>query len=113
MTITAVFDYADAMAKMQGKVEKAQKWLDAQVITDSNYFCPMDTGTLMRSAQLSTQLGSGVVMWKTPYADTRYFGQPETGSTRNPNATNMWFETAKARYGKSWVEKVDAIIKAN
>lgn len=113
MTISSTFDLAGAKKDLAKRVQKAQKVLDDRVITDSNYFCPQDTGTLMRSARLSTKLGSGLVMWKTPYADKRYYGDPETGSSRNPNATNRWFESAKAVHCKEWVEKVNGVIKAD
>ena len=63
---TANFDSAAAKRKFSGAIHKAQIKLDAQVLTDSNYYCPLKTGTLQKSGIINTVLGSGLVVWKTP-----------------------------------------------
>ena len=45
-----------------------QAQLDAVILADSNYFCPLKTGTLQKSAIINSRLGSGELVWKTPYA---------------------------------------------
>ncbi|MBS7363911.1 MAG: hypothetical protein KIH03_08885, partial [Paludibacteraceae bacterium] len=46
---------------MEKKFSVAQKMLDSDIVRLTAPFVPMDTGTLMRSAQLATDYGSGEV----------------------------------------------------
>ena len=96
------FDTAKIMQKINKNASAAQKRLDAAVLADSNKYCPMQTGTLQKSAIIATVIGSGRVSWATPYARAQYYDYPDKRHNRNPNATGKWFETAKARHMKKW-----------
>lgn len=114
MQINVDFDAHSVSQKIQNNVKLCQKVLDNEVLKDSNYFCPMDTGTLKKSAILHTVLGSGLVVWKTPYADKMYYSEhikPRTD--KNPNASRKWFEVAKARKLKDWEKLVNAEYHKN
>jgi len=112
------FDKAGCKRKIQGRVNLAQKKLDSQVMKDSNYFCPMDTGALQKSV-LGSTIGSGLLTWAIDYAKKMYHfkGKLRTEPTKdkegnvtretNPNATVKWFETAKSRYLERWVKLVN------
>ena len=109
---TANFDSAAAKRKFSGAIHKAQIKLDAQVLTDSNYYCPLKTGTLQKSGIINTVLGSGLVVWKTPYARAQYYGVNfDRSKDPNPNACAKWFEAAKARKIKDWGKLVNDTIK--
>ena len=112
-SITTNFSADKVYAKLVTKADKAQKRLDARVLSDSNYWCPLDTGTLVRSAELATKIGSGQVEWRTPYADKQYWGNFDHTKSLKPHATSRWFETAKARYEQEWQEVVREIITAD
>ncbi|WP_147613029.1 minor capsid protein [Treponema pectinovorum] len=106
------FNKEAAKEEIKATLHKAQMRLDQQVIIDSNYFCPLKTGTLQKSAQINTVLGSGLVIWKTPYASSQYYGVNfDRSKDPNPNATAKWFETAKAKKKSEWRKIVDATIK--
>ena len=86
-------------------------------------------GTLESSAQLDTEVGSGLVIWYTPYARYQYHGRvmtDELGRTwvgpgekkpvitsrllqydtaQNPQAGAYWFERMKADQGHRIVEE--------
>ena len=90
--------------RMGGKVQFA---FDNQVMKDSNYFCPMDTGNLISSGIRGSNPGSGKVIWDAPYAKAQYYGVDYNFSKdANPNATSKWFEEAKKRYKKDWLSIV-------
>lgn len=109
---TANFDSAAAKRKFSGAIHKAQIKLDAQVLTDSNYYCPLKTGTLQKSAQINTVIGSGLVIWRTPYARRQYYGVNfDRSKDPNPNACAKWFEAAKARKMEQWEKLVDDTVK--
>ena len=114
-TVKGSFNDAAAKARISAAVHKAQIRLDQQVITDSNYYCPLRAaqgGTLQKSAIINTVLGSGLVQWKTPYARAQYYGVNfDHSKSANPNACAKWFEAAKARKMKDWEKSVNDTVK--
>ena len=111
-TVKGEFKEAAARARLGAAIRKAQMRLDQQVITDSNFYCPLKTGTLQKSAAINTVIGSGIVAWRTPYARSQYYGVNFNRSQDpNPNATAKWFEAAKAHEAKDWEKLVDDTIK--
>lgn len=111
-TVKDNFNDAAAKARISSAIHKAQMKLDQQVITDSNYYVPLKTSTLQKSAIINTVLGSGLVKWRTPYARAQYYGVNfDHSKQRNPNACAKWFEAAKARKLKDWEKLVNDTIK--
>ena len=111
-TVKGSFNDAAAKARISAAVHKAQLKLDQQVITDSNFYCPLKTGTLQKSAIISTVIGSGIVIWRTPYARAQYYGiNFDRSKDPNPNACAKWFEAAKARKMKDWEKSVNDTVK--
>ena len=96
--------------KVQRIKEKGQFILDEQVLKDSNYYAPMDSGELIRSGVRMTNPGSGKVIWQTPYARKLYYNPDYNFSTdKNPNAQGLWFLVAKSRHLNDWIR----IIKSS
>lgn len=61
----------------------AQQQLDESFIKHCDPYMPFDTGMLQDSASTATEIGSGEIVWNTPYAHYLYEGivyvDPETG----------------------------------
>lgn len=55
-----------------GKVQKA---IDEAVIRYDMPYCPWDNGTLARSPYSASVIGSGEVIYDTPYAHYMYYGE--------------------------------------
>lgn len=111
-TVKANFDDAAARARIGTAVHRAQMVLDQQVMTDSNYYVPIKTHTLEASSAINTVIGSGLVVWKTPYARRQYYGIGFDHSKQlNPNATARWFEAAKSRRLAQWTRLVNDAVK--
>lgn len=114
-TVKGNFDTQAAKSRISAAIHKAQMKLDQQVIMDSNYYCPLRAaqgGTLQKSAIINTVLGSGLVIWRTPYARRQYYGVNfDHSKSANPNACAKWFEAAKARKMEQWRKIVDDTIK--
>jgi hypothetical protein len=106
-------DIPGVVARLSKQLVFSQAALDEQVLKDSNYFCPLQEGTLQASGVLSTKLGSGIVIWDTPYAHRLYW-HPEYNFSldRNPNARGKWFEEAKARHLPEWLAKAQGALNA-
>jgi len=86
---------------------RAQKKLDAQALKDCNFYCPMQTGTLQKSAILNTVIGSGKLIWNTPYAHEQYYDRPNKSYDKNPNAMMRWCEVAAAKKMSEWRKIVE------
>lgn len=54
---------------------RVQQFIDKAVIDYSLPYCPFDTGVLANSPYTATKLGSGRVVYQTPYAHYLYYGQ--------------------------------------
>lgn len=89
--------------KIEKRTNKAQFFLDQQVIKDSNYYAPEDTGNLQDRAIIAS--GGGEVKWDSIYAARQYYEDNNKSKDRNPNASMKWFEVAKSKNLKEW-EKV-------
>lgn len=99
--IKVTFNQQEVAARLQKRVERCQLALDQQIVKDSNYYCPMRDGQLMRSV-LSSANGQGLLIWATDYARAQYYGLPNKSKDSNPNASTKWFEVAKAAKLKEW-----------
>lgn len=75
----------------------AQKYVDSEVLRLCMPRVPFETGELLRSGTRETQIGSGRVIYQTPYArrwyyePANFFGAPMRG--------NYWFERMKNEGG--------------
>lgn len=110
------FDENGTRQRLENAKQRAQKTLDSAVLQDSNYYCPLDTSALQKSAIMDTVIGTGEVKWTTPYAKKQYYnwkGTSERSHNRNPNASDKWFETAKANRVKEWENLARGAYGAN
>ena len=106
-----VLNDAGIKADIETKARQVQAPLDALIMADSNYFCPLKTGKLQQSAIINSRIGSGVLIWRTPYARRQYYDYHKPPYQPNPNACGKWFEAAKARWLEKWVRFVNERIK--
>lgn len=104
-------------SRFPGQYSRAQKWLDNQVIVDSDRHVPFRNGVLRKSARLGTKLGSGEVVWSAPYARYLYYGKVMVGPApkeltdidltyHTPGTGAYWFEKAKGICKKTWTAGV-------
>ena len=105
--VRSTFSRAAMNRRVEEATRLAQMQLDNDVIKDSNFFIPKDTGNLEASSILHSQVGDGLVVWQAPYARKQYYGTTyDFSKDVNPNAQALWFEAAKARNKPNWLEKV-------
>lgn len=102
------------LKSMEKTIKLGQFALDQQVAKDSNFFVPKDTSALEGSVISSSNFGSGVISWSTPYARRLYYGTNfKFSKDKNPNASALWFERAKAMRKRKWVEIAKQTIADN
>ena len=124
------------LKRFERQFEKAQFWLDGQVMQDVIPFMPFRDGNLVNVSKIhsAAMQGTGkVVVGTPPYGRFLYEGKvmidPETKSpwarkgakkivtdrnlefdkTAHPDATDHWFEPAKQKHGKAWLRGVKKI----
>lgn len=97
------FDTRKCANRLRDRIDGVQEKLDWQVLKDSNFYCPKDTGELEASSVRSTDFGSGELIWDTPYAKAQYYGLQNKSRDSNPNAVYKWFEAAKSTKLQEWL----------
>ncbi len=79
MRIVARLDFASDKEILQRlNVESGglvQRVIDSEVIRQCEPYVPFDEGVLTASAMLATNIGSGLVVYDTPYAHYMYYGE--------------------------------------
>lgn len=104
--------HAAFQPKWQGQYDRAQAYVDNEVLRRSTPFIPFRTSFLMKSGVLGTVIGSGEVEWTAPYARYQYYGKVMVGKapkkvtgtplkhdkTKHPQAGPFWFERMKAAH---------------
>jgi len=120
------------------RLSKAQKFIDRKCIQQMKPYTPFRTGMLERSATLGTVIGSGHIVYNSPYARYQYYGVVygpnipiyENGilvgfrspkqkhktnrmltysKARHPQAQRLWFETMKKKHGEAILRGAAAI----
>ena len=107
---TVIINSAEIKSKIDQDIRQAQAPLDALILADSNYFCPIKTGKLQQSAIINSRIGSGELVWRTPYARRQYYDYHKPPYQPNPNACGKWVEAAKARWLDKWVRLVNEYV---
>lgn len=100
------------------KYERAQKFLDSEVLRGSAPYVPMSSsatkGNLMKSGNTGTVIGSGKIIYNAPYAKKCYYGlHMKFNKNEHPYACAQWFEAAKAVNKTKWINGAESIIKGH
>lgn len=78
-------------------IDRAQEFVDSEVLRRCVPYVPKDTGELIRSGTRETKLGSGRVVYRTPYARRWYYHPANFQGA--PKRGNYWFEKMKKNGG--------------
>jgi hypothetical protein len=106
MIVVSRLDFDAAFRNVIGMVQpmgKLQKFIDATILKGLEPFVPFREGTLTRSGIINTVIGSGKIIYKTPYARKMYYGVSSLGNSinynrsRHPLAQALWFEAYKSQ----------------
>lgn len=120
------------------RLSKAQKFIDRECIQQMKPYTPFRTGMLEHSATVGTVIGSGRIVYNSPYARYQYYGVVygpnipiyENGilvgfrspkqkhktnrmltysKAKHPQAQRLWFETMKKKHGEAILRGAAAI----
>jgi hypothetical protein len=96
-------------ARHQNRYDRAQNFVDSEVIRQSEPYIPLLTGTLKKSGLLGTVPGNGEVAWIVPYARANYYSARKVGSATGPLRGPYWFQRMKEVKGESIIKKARKI----
>ncbi len=105
-------------ADRERQFELCQKYIDSEVLRHNSRYIPFQTGALDQSGKIGTIIGSGEVVYQSPYARYLYYGKVMRDSDGRafygrapkhvtdeplhyhgePQRGKLWFERMKAAH---------------
>ena len=85
--------------------------LSSEILKDCNYYCKEDTGMLIMSSYIHSDLKHGKLVWNTPYAARQYYEIQTAIKDVNANATWRWCDVAKRLHKDEWARKAQRIME--
>lgn len=111
MSVKFKIDARKIGVKIDNAWETGLEMLSSQILKDCNKFCKEDTGMLIISSYIHSDLKKGRLVWQTPYAARQYYEIPTAHKDVNNNASWRWCEVAKAQYKAIWGRQAQAITR--
>lgn len=113
MPVKLNIDRAKVLVKIDVAWDKSTKPLAEEILADCNEYCKMDTGNLIASSLIHSQLDKGVLVWATPYAAAQYYRIRTAIPDKNPMATWRWAEVAKNHRLDRWQQQAQRLMEMN
>ena len=111
MAVKINFVKEQAMAKIMDTFNANLEELSSEILNDCNQYCKEDTGTLIASSLVHSDLKNGKLIWQTPYARRQYWEIRTAYKTVNPNASWRWCEVAKKRHLNQWIKQAQRLVE--
>ena len=92
-------------AMRNDQFQRAQKFVDSEVLRYCDPLTPKKTGNLINSGKRGTVIGSGEVKYLATYAGGQYYDTAETRAY-DPNRGGKWFERMKTAHKQAILEGV-------
>lgn len=109
MAVRIQIDANSIKAKIDDAWESGLEMLASQILRDCNMYCKEDTGMLIMSSYIHSDLKRGRLVWQTPYAARQYYEIRTAYHDVNANATWRWCEHAKNLHADDWGRQAQAI----
>ena len=113
MSVRFKINEKSIQVKITDQWESGLEQLSSQVLKDCNEYCKQDTGTLIMSSYIHSQLKRGLLIWQTPYAARQYYEIQTASTDRNPRASWKWCEVAKQHHGEDWGRTAQLLMSGN
>lgn len=90
---------------------RVQKFVDKECLFLCEPKVPKDTNALIESGNIHTNIGSGRLEYRAPYARRWYY--MSASFSEAPERGNYWFERMKQQYKQQILEKAQKIAGEN
>lgn len=111
MSVKFIINENAIKVKMDNIWESGLEMLSSQILKDCNRHCKQETGALIMSSYIHSDLKHGRLIWNTPYAARQYYEIPTAYKEYNSNASWRWCEVAKNLYQADWGRQAQAIMR--
>ena len=111
MSVKFNIDTNKIQVKMDNAWKSGLEMLSSQILKDCNKYCKEDTGMLIMSSFIHSDLKNGKLVWQTPYAARQYYEIRTAYKDVNNNASWRWCEVAKNNHLKTWGRQAQAIAR--
>ena len=101
------------LAKIGVAWDETMKPLAEEILADCNEYCKMDTGNLIASSLIHSQLDKGLLVWATPYAARQYYAIRTASHDKNPMAVWRWAAAARNNRLERWKQQAQRLMEMN
>ncbi len=84
-------------SKWNGNFDKAQAFVDSEVLRYDDPLMPKQTGNMINSGKRGTDIGSGLVRYTAPYSHHQYYNTAESRPYDSHRGAH-WFERMKTAH---------------
>ena len=113
MPVKIIFSREKVEARIKYAFGAGMGMLANEILNDCNQYCKEDTGMLIASSYIHSQLDDGKLIWQTPYARRQYWEIRTAIPDPNPNATWKWCEAAKKARLPIWEKQAQRLLEMN
>ena len=110
MAVKIVFDKAKCVYKISNSFQSKLGLLASEILNDCNQYCKEDTGMLIASSYIHSDLDSGKLVWQTPYARRQYWEIQTAYTDKNSKASWKWCEVAKKNHKDQWERQAQLLV---
>lgn len=111
MSVKITINENNIKATIDDTWESGLEMLSSQILKDCNRYCKEDTGMLIMSSLIHSDLKKGRLVWNTPYAARQYYEIRTAYTDVNSNASWRWCEVAKSLHQADWGRQAQAIMR--
>lgn len=111
MSVKIIIDENKIKAKIDNTWESGLEMISSEILKDCNFYCKEDTGMLIMSSYIHSDLKHGKLVWNTPYAARQYYEIQTAIKDVNANATWRWCDVAKRLHKDEWARKAQKIME--
>jgi hypothetical protein len=111
MSVKITVNEGSIQARIDNTWQNGLEMLSSQILRDCNKYCKEDTGMLIMSSYIHSDLKNGRLVWQTPYAARQYYEIPTAYKDVNSDASWRWCELAKSLHEADWGRQAQAIMR--
>jgi hypothetical protein len=113
MPVKITFDKSRCVTRITNTFNSNMGLLASEVLNDCNQYCKEDTGALIASSQIHSDLKAGKLVWQTPYARRQYWEIRTAYTDTNPGARWKWAHYAKSKLMRKWERQAQRLMEMN
>lgn len=111
MPVKIEIDKARILANLDLNDPRRMSMLASEIRADCNEYCKRDSGDLVASSLIHSQLDKGKIVWAMPYAKRQYWEIRTASHDKNPMAIWRWAEAAKANRLRRWERQAAKVLE--